>query len=379
MNVAILNLHYNNPAGIPTFTYELSKNLIRKGFPTTVFTQHMMNSFRKKFIKAKIPFKELGLPSSDSISHWIFRRYIWNKIQKKLSRELDNSTILNPHNFPCNFIVQNLSNKKVFYCHEPFRFIYDKLGLQSLETKRRVFAKLTKNKFIRMDKDAVKNMDLILCNSQFTKDKIKEIYSLDAEVVYPGVDTAFFQKTSSKKSKRDIIFTVNSLTPLKGIDILLKAHNEILKKRPNTILLIGGIGPYRSALIKMSYQLKINRRTFFLGMLSDDQLRYYYSIADIVAYPSIEESFGLVPLEAMACETSVVAFNEGGPMETIIHDKTGILVKERDHIAYSLELLNLLENPSKSQEMGKYGRQFVKNNFTWEHTAQFFIKMINSL
>jgi glycosyltransferase involved in cell wall biosynthesis len=80
------------------------------------------------------------------------------------------------------------------------------------------------------------------------------------------------------------------------------------------------------------------------------------------------EPFGLVPLEAMSCGTPVVGVREGGVQESIIHERTGLLV-ERDPKKFSNAVQHLLSNPDLIAEYGRNGREHVLKNWTWDRSV----------
>ncbi|MFX1466902.1 MAG: glycosyltransferase, partial [Promethearchaeota archaeon] len=97
-----------------------------------------------------------------------------------------------------------------------------------------------------------------------------------------------------------------------------------------------------------------------------------------VAYPPLMEPWGLVPIEAMSCETPVVASNEGGPLESVIHEKTGLLSNPRDPIAFSNALLKLLRNEELRRKMGKEGRALSEAKFSLEVMIDNFLAVFRS-
>jgi starch synthase len=95
-----------------------------------------------------------------------------------------------------------------------------------------------------------------------------------------------------------------------------------------------------------------------------------YSHAAVFACPSVYEPFGLINLEAMACETAVVASAVGGIVEVVEDGKTGILVPPSRPDALAEALDEVLANPERAREMGRAGRRRVEAQFSWASIAE---------
>ena len=98
--------------------------------------------------------------------------------------------------------------------------------------------------------------------------------------------------------------------------------------------------------------------------LSFLELTALYANCYCVLFSPIDEDFGIIPLEAMASEKPIIAVNEGGPKETIIDNETGYLVNSIDEMAK--RMIELSEDMSKVEEMGKLGKSHVNKNFSKE-------------
>ena len=111
---------------------------------------------------------------------------------------------------------------------------------------------------------------------------------------------------------------------------------------------------------------------------SDRQLAKIYSESFATVCPAREEPFGLVPLESMACETPVLAVDEGGYKETVVDGVTGFLLP-RDPKAFAEKIKYLIKNPNVARKMGKAGRKHVKKTFRGENHARDVEKLLNDI
>jgi glycosyltransferase involved in cell wall biosynthesis len=165
-----------------------------------------------------------------------------------------------------------------------------------------------------------------------------------------------------------MLLSVGSLTPLKGFDFLIQAVAGIpCNQRPSLIIASNFQSPpERDYLKQLATELNVDLK--LLANIRDKHLVRLYNQARVVVYAPIREPSGLVPLEAMACDTPVVGVREGGVPESIVHQHTGLLV-ERDPAQFAAAIQHLLSNPSLASEYGRNGREHVLRNWTWDESV----------
>ena len=170
------------------------------------------------------------------------------------------------------------------------------------------------------DVASIKRSDYIYAISDYIAKKIKKIYRLDAPVIYPGLDSFYFQQPFSKEKLANILradydlslpkkyfYIVSRLYDYKKIDVAIKVCNKLKKH-----LIIAGIGPDYKYLHKISDLNYIH----FLGYVPNELNRALYSYAEAFLFPGYED-FGYTPVESMATGTPVVFYNKGGVKETV--------------------------------------------------------------
>ena len=171
------------------------------------------------------------------------------------------------------------------------------------------------------------------------------------------------------------LLAIGRIEPLKGFDTLLQAvallrtdHPEFFDQIETTI--IGG-DPHASPLetemarlLEMRRALDLEEKVSFIGAKPQSELPYYYASADIVVAPSHYESFGLVPLEAMAMGTPVIASAVGGLTHLVQNGKSGYLIPPRNPSALAERICQLLHSPQERIQMGEYGKNYAKN-YDW--------------
>jgi len=145
-----------------------------------------------------------------------------------------------------------------------------------------------------------------------------------------------------------------------GLEIVIRACSRILQRgSPHTLVIIGD-GPRRDHLASLAGRL-MPGRVRFVGKIDRQRMARYYSAGDLFAFPGINESLGMVYMEAQACGLPVVAFHNGGIPEVVDHSRTGTLVPLHDETAFADAVHHLLVNAEKRRRMGKYAAAYIRN------------------
>jgi D-inositol-3-phosphate glycosyltransferase len=196
----------------------------------------------------------------------------------------------------------------------------------------------------------------------------------DYAVIPPGVDTDVFRPIDRAASRRvlgidaeKVILFVGRPDRIKGFNILLRAVGELKASGYDRLKLIvvGGFGAAGEAGHKrLEREYGLEKTVEWRGVVAQEGLASYYSAADLCAIPSAYESFGMVALEAMACQTPVVAFAVGGLAATVNDGKTGFLARAGDPADFARLLADALSSPTLDV-IGRRARIAVQR-YTWE-------------
>ena len=108
----------------------------------------------------------------------------------------------------------------------------------------------------------------------------------------------------------------------------------------------------------------------FIGYISDRERNDYLKNCLAVIFPSLYEPFGIVALEAMAFRKGVVASNTGGLKSIVKHEQTGLLFEPNHEQSLYGQLVSLIENPSKSEQLGNLGFKMAQSMFSWDRIAE---------
>ncbi|HOW58872.1 MAG TPA: glycosyltransferase [Candidatus Omnitrophota bacterium] len=237
----------------------------------------------------------------------------------------------------------------ICYCHTPMRYLW---GFQDVYFSRywfpvRLLIRAVFHFLKKTDLKSNQRVDLFVANSQFIRERIKNVYQRESVVVHPPLDTDFFK---SDGDRENYYLAVSHFVPYKRIDVVIKAFNTLERK-----LLIVGSGPLESRY----KELRKSNQIFFLGGISDQALRKAYSGAKALIFPA-EEDFGIVPLESQVCGTPVIAFRKGGALETV---KSGVFFDEQTPEAVREAVIRFEAESFDSAEVSKKVQVFSRRHF----------------
>ena len=249
-----------------------------------------------------------------------------------------------------------------------------------------------------VEKTAIEMADAVIAVSKETKQDVLQYFDVDErkiEVVYNGINLDQYKKVEDISvlqaygidPDQPIVLFVGRITRQKGIVHLVNAIKYI--DADTQIVLCAGAPDTREIATEMEVavaEAKKDRSNIFWidKMLAKADVIQLYSQADVFCCPSIYEPFGIINVEAMACETAVVASAVGGIKEVVVPGETGILVPvEQQREApfeptepdkFSRDLANginkVINDKDLQQKMATNGRQRVKDYFDWKAIAQ---------
>jgi glycosyltransferase involved in cell wall biosynthesis len=174
-----------------------------------------------------------------------------------------------------------------------------------------------------------------------------------------------------------IVLCVGQLIERKGIKYLLHAYAKIQREYANVALLVLGSGPLESNLRKLADSLELLGFRIIGSGLSLRKLVTLYSVADIFVLPTLEDVWGFVINEAMACGLPVVATHASqAALEMISSGNNGYVIKEGDSEELHVALENLIRNPAERERMGSRSKEIATNRFAVSHMVEGFLSAI---
>ncbi|MFQ3191187.1 MAG: glycosyltransferase involved in cell wall biosynthesis [Paraglaciecola sp.] len=244
----------------------------------------------------------------------------------------------------------------VCYCHSPMRYAWD-LQHQYLKESgldrglKGFLAKLMLHRMRQWDVTSSFGVDHFIANSNFIARRIKKVYRRDAEVIYPNVAVEDFEVV---KQKSDYYFTCSRMVPYKKIDLIVEAFANM----PDKKLVVIGDGPEMEKIKSMS-----TSNIELMGYQSFSILKDKMANAKAFVFAA-EEDFGIVPVEAQACGTPVIAFGKGGSLETVKENISGVFFNEQSVESLS-EAVGKFESMSfDAIEIRAHAERFSTDNFS---------------
>jgi len=189
-------------------------------------------------------------------------------------------------------------------------------------------------------------------------------YGIDAQRFKPENDKEFMRKENQWRPTDNVVIFVGRMNYSMGLDVLLDAIPNVLRKEPDTRFLICGA---KSTLTERALEVQKTHPNNVKVLVNVDPelLPKCYATANLAVAPSINSRacLGLAILEAMATELPVIACAVGGTGEVVVDGTTGRLITPNDSEALANSISEILNSPDKGKQMGKLGRARVLENF----------------
>jgi glycosyltransferase involved in cell wall biosynthesis len=257
-------------------------------------------------------------------------------------------------------VLTNSNQLHICYCHTPIRYAWDlyhkyldEAGLS--KGVKGFIAKLILHYIRIWDFTTVNRVDYFVANSKYIAARIKKVYGRKSVVIYPPVDVNRFEVCTRKEG---FYLTASRIVPYKKIDLIVEAFSRL----PDKKLIVIGDGPDFEKVKK-----KAGKNVELLGYQPFEVLKDYMQRAKAFIFAA-EEDFGIVPVEAQACGTPVIAYGKGGTTETVLEGKTGIFFREQTIESLIEAIKNFEQREDVFDPLGirKHAEKFSKDRFKKE-------------
>ncbi|SDC03969.1 glycosyltransferase [Ruegeria marina] len=227
--------------------------------------------------------------------------------------------VISSESGPAKGVIVPPGTPHICYVHTPMRYIWDHYVSYSAllgRVGRMYFSRLAHRLRI-WDVTTAARVDHFVANSNFVAERIRRFYRRDADVVHPPVDLDAYRLPNAPSTRAAYLF-VSQLVPYKRADLVIEAFRGL-----DHPLLVVGDGSQRAEL-----ERNLPRNVTLLGKVPAADLPGLYQNARALIFPA-EEDFGIVPVEAMACGTPVLAYGRGGALDSVIDGKTGLFFDDQ--------------------------------------------------
>ncbi len=255
-------------------------------------------------------------------------------------------------------------------CYSPIRYAWDLMHqyLKEANLDRGVKSALTRYLLhrIRMwDYRTANGVDEFIAISEYIARRITKTYRRKSTVIYPPVNVDAFELHTQKD---DYYLTAGRMVPYKKISLIVKAFAQM----PHAHLVVIGDGPDFRKIKALA-----GPNVTLMGYQPSEILKQKMQRARAFIYAA-EEDFGIVPVEAQACGTPVIAFGKGGSLETVIDNQTGLFFAEQttDRIVEAVDRFEKMIDCFEPHTIRRNAERFSRARFNEEYRA-FLVNTIN--
>lgn len=392
-SIAIVHPHFHVLGGAENVILWLCNEWVRKGHRVTIISTGLNAHVKKALSSMGCHYRYIGIP-------FITMNDDTPRNVKILARQLPwllkGMDVVYVHNYPATLWVSYALSlgyhlpPVIWACHEPPRHLYrtqlsdyffdyefNPNDADNYYTSKPVVIEKDDHTWARsLDQSLPHFIPTIVANSHFTKKNIKSIYNVDSKMIHFGIplSTPEIIKLPHRKTQIGIL---TRLEKGKNIPNCLKAL-ALLKQEGYMMwhLNIMGTGSQQKELEQFVKTLGLENEVTFFGFIAEAALGDLISIQDFFVYTPFNEPLGLVPIEVALYQKPCIVSNVGGPLETVIHQTTGLHVNPLDvkNIADAMSVL--MDDKTTCISMGKEAQQFVNSQFSVSKAADYFLDII---
>ncbi|MBA0286272.1 glycosyltransferase [Stenotrophomonas maltophilia] len=269
--------------------------------------------------------------------------------------------VISSESGPAKNVITHPDALHICYCHSPMRYVWDMYPLYLADAGwfTRLLMRPLMHYMRLTDAVSASRVDHFIANSKFIARRIDKCYRRQAEVIHPPVEVEDFE---ARAKKQDYYLLLGQLTAYKKADLVMDAFLRSGKR-----LVIIGEGEQLAAM-----RARATERVVVLGRQPFSALKEHLANAKALVFPGVED-FGIVPLEAMASGTPVIAYAKGGALETVVESDdpnaaTGLFFHEQsiDAINEAVARFESLSEPISAEACRARAEQFAPDRFREE-------------
>lgn len=300
---------------------------------------------------------------------------------------------------PC---IQKLIKEESFntlHLFEPFTLGSSVLFLKSINTFKFILTLIGVNtydpynvnylRFRKYIRFVMKNADIVTASTEELAYRARaQGYTGEIRIIPHCIDTDRFKPSPNSQKEKirgkngisigdPMIFSLQRLFPRKKVEVIIYAAKIVLSEMPDAKFLIGGTGPDFSRLENLIQKFSIDKSVKLLGYIPDNELPHYFSAADVFAFHTLYEGFGIVAIEAMSCGTPIITTNVGGLKEIVENNNAGVVVPPNNPSVLADALLQILEDSSLRHKLSKNARNAALKKYQTGVVAKQYIDLYN--
>ena len=231
----------------------------------------------------------------------------------------------------------------------------------------------------------LKKADYITSTSHCMKQETLKYTDKPIPVVPFGIDTNIFKKLNIEKNPSEfVISTFKSLEPIYGLNFAIKGVHQFIKKYGNQMpckiqYRIYGSGSQEQALLEQIRQLKLEDTVSLMGRVHNTEIPEILNQTDVALYTSLNESFGVSLVEAMACQVPVVASVNEGFCEVLENGKYGKLIDRENPEQIADTLYELYSNPELRNDLIQSAEKKARREYAWDENVKTMLEFFETI
>lgn len=379
MKIAIIHSCFVKVGGAELWIQHVANRLVQKGHEVFIIAA----TINSKLLKFHKKIRTINLSRYDA-HHPLYYCFIPEIIRKgKLALQKIAPNIVNAHHFP-SYITAYLYNpqKTLWYVHEPYPLFHN-----AFFRRHATFTWMARSYgwgliYRRLDIKYARQIPLVVSNSQFCQKLFYEAFHRwPDEVIYPSycIDPSIAQNEHFQSKHEKRILVVGPSSVIKGFEYALKVYEVLAKKYDLELLIIGNIDPKYIRMLET--YLKEKRPGYdaikIEGRVSSTELARRFASSHLTLYCSINEPFGIVPIESILIGTPCIGFSMGGLNESMFNEELRQFLVPYASLS---GLVNVTEKILKSNyRVSNKTRNLVKKRFSWERTVEHYENLIQNI
>lgn len=365
MKIAILHPSLDVEGGAEKQVLMLAKNLKNNGHDVKIYVSKLDKAKCYPDLIKNLKIVECGGYGYGDVKKTVLFSQLY---MRSMAKKIEDCDVINCHNFPTTYAAviakKKLKKPIVWMCNEPpFVPLYN--GEKFSKSLFSFIYKLVISPFLIYNKFIAKKIDKIIVLDEMNKKRVNITYSKTSTVVHTGLD---FPKISKVKKNKDnfIVLSAGRIDKGKRTEDAIKAVSCLKEKIPGIKLEIAGTGKLLNKMRKLVKQLKLEKYIIFHGRVSDKKLNELYSTCEVFLFTAENQSWGLVPLEAMAHKKPVIVSTGCGVADLLKEGNVCLKIKPRDVNDIVNKILLVYSNRTFADKLARNGGLFVRKEFSWD-------------